>query len=57
MACGILAPQLGINPAPPTVEAQALTTGLPEKSQDIFILKLRNVIYEVTSSMKLLHPM
>ena len=49
-ACGILAPQLGINPAPPTVEAQALTTGLPEKSQDIFILKLRNVIYEVTSS-------
>ena len=50
LACGNLAPQLGINPAPPAVEAQALTTGLPRKSQDISILKLRNLIYEVTPS-------
>ena len=31
-ACGILAPQPGIEPAPPELEGEALTTGLPEKS-------------------------
>ena len=31
-ACGILAPQLGIKPAPPALEGKVLTTGLPGKS-------------------------
>ena len=33
MAHGILAPWLGIKPAPPAVEAQVLTTGPPGKSR------------------------
>ena len=31
-ACGILAPQPGIEPAPPALEGEVLTTGLPGKS-------------------------
>ena len=31
-ACGILAPQPGIKPAPPALEGEVLTTGLPGKS-------------------------
>ena len=31
-ACGILAPQPGIEPAPPALEGKVLTTGPPEKS-------------------------
>ena len=31
-ACGILAPQPGIEPTPPAVEGEVLTTGLPGKS-------------------------
>ena len=30
--CGILAPQPGIEPAPPPLEGKVLTTGLPGKS-------------------------
>ena len=30
--CGILAPQPGIEPAPPTLEGEDLTTGPPGKS-------------------------
>ena len=37
-ACGILAPQLGIEPAPPALEGKVPTTGLPGKSQKILIL-------------------
>ena len=33
-ACGILAPQTGIEPTPSALEGEALTTGLPEKSQE-----------------------
>ena len=33
-AYGMLAPQLGIEPALPVLEAEILTTGLPGKSQD-----------------------
>ena len=33
-ACEILAPWLGIEPAPPAMEAEILTTGPPGKSQD-----------------------
>ena len=31
-ACGILASQPGIKPAPPALEGEVLTTGLPGKS-------------------------
>ena len=31
-ACGILAPQPGIEPAPPALEGEVLTTGPPGKS-------------------------
>ena len=31
-ACGILAPQPGIEPTPPAVEGEVLTIGLPGKS-------------------------
>ena len=31
-ACGILAPRPGIGPAPPALEGEVLTTGLPGKS-------------------------
>ena len=31
-ACGILAPQPGIEPAPPVLEGEVLTTGPPGKS-------------------------
>ena len=30
-ACGILAPQPGFDPAPPALEGEVLTTGLPEE--------------------------
>ena len=33
---GILAPWPGIEPAPPTLEDEVLTTGPPGKSQDIY---------------------
>ena len=32
-ACGILAPRPGIEPAPPALEGQVLTTGPPGKSR------------------------
>ena len=34
VACGILVPQQGIEPASPALEAQVLTAGPPQKSQD-----------------------
>ena len=37
-ACGILAPQPGIESAPPALEGEVLATGLPGKSQ-YFIFK------------------
>ena len=36
-ACGILAPRPGIEPAPPALEGEVLTTGLPGKCQ-LFII-------------------
>ena len=33
-ACGILAPRPGIEPAPPALEGEVLTTGPPGKSAD-----------------------
>ena len=36
-ACVILAPWPGIKPAPPALEGEVLTTGPPEKSQQLFI--------------------
>ena len=38
-ACGILAPQPGIEPATPALEGEVLTTGLPGKSQDCCLRK------------------
>ena len=40
-ACEILAPQTGIEPKPPALEGEVLTTGLPEKSR--VTLFLRNI--------------
>ena len=37
-ACGILVPRQGIKPAPPALEAEALTTGSPGKSQRLLAL-------------------
>ena len=34
-ACGILAPRPGIEPAPPELEGEVLTTGPPGKSPPI----------------------
>ena len=36
-ARGILAPRAGIKPAPPALEGEVLTTGLPAKSLKFFI--------------------
>ena len=38
-ACGMLAPQPGIEPAPRALEGEVLTTGLPAKSPKIDIFK------------------
>ena len=38
-ACGILAPQPEIEPAPPALEGEVLTTGPPGKSQDLLPFK------------------
>ena len=37
-ACGILAPRPGIEPAPPALEGEVLTTGPPGKSPGIWFL-------------------
>ena len=34
---GILAPQPGIKPAAPALEGKVLTTGLPQKSPELFL--------------------
>ena len=34
-ACGVLAPQPGIEPTPPALESEVSTAGLPGKSQAI----------------------
>ena len=36
-ACGILAPWLGIEPTPPALEGEVLTTALPGKSQKFYL--------------------
>ena len=36
-ACGILARWLGIEPATPAMQGEALTTGLPGKSPSFFL--------------------
>ena len=37
-ACGILAPQPGIEPAPPALEGEVLTTGPPRKSPQYLLI-------------------
>ena len=39
-ACGILAPWPGIEPAPPALEGEGLTTGPPGKSHGQSIIKI-----------------
>ena len=39
--CGIIAPQPGIEPSPPELEGEVLTTGLPGKSQIVQVLTWR----------------
>ena len=41
-ACGILAPQPGIEPATPALEGDVLTTGPPGKSRDYLLIKKKN---------------
>ena len=41
-ACGILAPRPGIEPAPPALEGEVLTTGPPGKSRLLSILNRKN---------------
>ena len=36
--CGVLAPQPGIEPAPPALEGEVLTTGPPGKPNGIFFV-------------------
>ena len=42
-ACGILAPQSGIKPTPPTLEGEVLTTGPPGKSPNICAYFLKSL--------------
>ena len=44
-ACGILAPRPGIEPAPPALGGEVLTTGPPEKSPPCKLLFLKNYLY------------
>ena len=44
--CGILAPRPEIEPAPPALEGEVLTTGLPGKSQVLFFLKKKLRIWK-----------
>ena len=43
-ACGILAPQPGIEPAPPAQEGKVLTTGPPGKSQ-VVTFEIRRIVF------------
>ena len=51
-ACGISAPQPGIEPTPPTLQGKVFTTGPPGKSPPLDIL-LSSVQYSVTCSQNL----
>ena len=51
-ACGILAPQPGMEPTPPALEGEVLTTGPPGKSQWLLFnleVSRRQTIREQTS--------
>ena len=46
---GILVPQPGMEPTPPTLEGKVLTTGLPGKSQDdaFCVVIIKNITLEI----------
>ena len=44
-ACGILAPRPGIEPAPPALEGEVLTTGPPGKSPHFRNQKIEAQVY------------
>ena len=42
--CGMLTPQLGIEPPTPALEGEVLTTGLPGKSPKLYALESRHAL-------------
>ena len=46
-ACGILAPQPGLEPAPPALESRFLTTGLSGKSPAAHVFLIGNAAPKV----------
>ena len=48
--CGILAPRPGIEPAPPSLEGEVLTTGLPGKSRFLYLDLILCDLAEINSS-------
>ena len=54
MACGILVPRTGIEPASPTMEGRFFTTGLSGKSpENVFLLKGLSVTWSNQSCVHL----
>ena len=53
-ACGILVPSPGIEPAPPALEGEALTTGPPAKSQVAVALASIDLLSQLYRSYKFL---
>ena len=43
-ACGILAPRPGIKPTPSALEGEVLTTGLPGKSLQLYLVFTTNIV-------------
>ena len=54
-ACGILAPRPVMEPAPPALEGDVLTTGLPGKSLSILFLTILNIFKSKKNSTSILH--
>ena len=54
-ACGILAPRPGIEPTPPALDSEVLTTGLPGKSLSAhFLIGLFILMLSCMSSLNIL---
>ena len=48
-ACGIPAPRPGTEPAPPTLEGEILTTGLPGKSRELCFILYVSLLFFFTA--------
>ena len=44
-ACGVSAPEPGLEPAPPAFEGEVLTTGSPRKSQETFVFSPSAILF------------